>query len=54
MEELLHEPVNEGGVMFAFGAVARRLGLPCGKYEGVSRLRSGAGGGARTLAACVD
>jgi hypothetical protein len=27
MEELLHEPVNEGGVMFAFGAVARRLGF---------------------------
>jgi hypothetical protein len=27
MLELLHEPVNEGGVMFAFGAVARRLGF---------------------------
>lgn len=27
MEELLHEPVNEGGVMFAFGAVAKRLGF---------------------------
>jgi Homing endonuclease associated repeat len=27
MPELLHEPINEGGVMVAFGAVARRLGF---------------------------
>jgi Homing endonuclease associated repeat len=27
MQELLHEPVNEGGVMFAFGALAKRLGF---------------------------
>jgi hypothetical protein len=27
LAELLHEPVNEGGVMFAFGIVARRLGF---------------------------
>jgi len=27
MPELLHEPINEGGVMVAFGAVERRLGF---------------------------
>ena len=27
LEEMLHEPVNEGGVLFAFGIVARRLGF---------------------------
>lgn len=27
LEEMLHEPVNEGGVLFAFGVVARRLGF---------------------------
>jgi hypothetical protein len=52
LPEMVHEPLNELGVVFAFGMVARQLGFKVLRLQSAfSRLRGVAGGGTRAVAA---